>query len=46
MNSTGGILYAGDYIREDIEAGGLTIEFLLRAAGTRRLWRLPGRRTP
>ena len=27
MNSTGGILYAGDYIREDIEAGGLTIEF-------------------
>lgn len=26
-NSLGGILYAGDYIREDIEAGGLTIEF-------------------
>ena len=25
-NSTGGILYAGDYIREDIEAGGITIE--------------------
>lgn len=26
-NGTGGILYAGDYIREDIEAGGMTIEF-------------------
>ena len=26
-NSTGGILYAGDYIREDIEAGGMTIAF-------------------
>ena len=26
-NSTGGILYAGDYVREDIEAGGITIEF-------------------
>ena len=26
-NSTGGILYAGDYVREDIEAGGMTIEF-------------------
>ena len=26
-NSTGGILYAGDYIREDIEASGITIEF-------------------
>lgn len=23
----GGILYAGDYVREDIEAGRLTIEF-------------------
>ncbi len=26
-SGTGGILYAGDYIREDIEAGGMTIEF-------------------
>lgn len=26
-NGTGGILYAGDYIREDIEAGGITVEF-------------------
>ena len=26
-NGTGGILYAGDYIRTDIEAGGITIEF-------------------
>lgn len=26
-NSTGGILYAGDYIRQDIQAGGMTIEF-------------------
>ena len=26
-NSTGGILYAGDYVRQDIEAGGITIEF-------------------
>ena len=26
-NGAGGILYAGDYIREDIEAGGLTIAF-------------------
>lgn len=26
-NSTGGILYAGDYIREDIVANGFTIEF-------------------
>ena len=26
-NSTGGILYAGDYICERIEAGGMTIEF-------------------
>ncbi len=26
-NSTGGILYAGDYVREDIQAGGITIEF-------------------
>ena len=26
-NGAGGILYAGDYIREDIEAGGMTIEF-------------------
>lgn len=26
-NGTGGILYAGDYIREDVQAGGLTIEF-------------------
>ncbi len=26
-NGTGGILYAGDYIRQDIEAGGLTIQF-------------------
>ena len=26
-NSLGGILYAGDYIREDIEAGGITIQF-------------------
>ena len=25
-NSTGGILYAGDYIREEIQAGGMTIE--------------------
>ena len=24
---TGGILYAGDYIRQDIEAGGMTIQF-------------------
>ena len=27
QNSAGGILYAGDYIREDIEAGGMTIQF-------------------
>ena len=26
-NSTGGILYAGDYVRQDIEAGGITLEF-------------------
>ena len=26
-NRTGGILYAGDYIREDIQAGGITVEF-------------------
>ena len=26
-NGTGGILYAGDYIREDIQAGGITIQF-------------------
>lgn len=26
-NSTGGILYAGDYVREDIQAGGMTIAF-------------------
>ncbi len=26
-NRTGGILYAGDYVREDVEAGGMTIEF-------------------
>ena len=26
-NGAGGILYAGDYVREDIEAGGMTIEF-------------------
>ena len=26
-NRSGGILYAGDYIREDIEAGGITVEF-------------------
>ncbi|HJC24753.1 MAG TPA: hypothetical protein H9761_13780 [Candidatus Eisenbergiella merdavium] len=26
-NSTGGILYAGDYVRRDIQAGGITIEF-------------------
>ena len=26
-NSTGGILYAGDYVCEEIEAGGITIEF-------------------
>ena len=26
-NGAGGILYAGDYIREDIEAGGMTIQF-------------------
>ncbi|HIY61351.1 MAG TPA: hypothetical protein H9831_11850 [Candidatus Eisenbergiella pullistercoris] len=26
-NGTGGILYAGDYVREEIEAGGITIEF-------------------
>lgn len=26
-NGTGGILYAGDYVCEDIEAGGITIEF-------------------
>ena len=26
-NGTGGILYAGDYICENIEAGGMTIEF-------------------
>ena len=26
-NSTGGILYAGDYVRQDIQAGGMTIEF-------------------
>lgn len=24
---TGGILYAGDYVRQDIEAGGITVEF-------------------
>ena len=27
QNGAGGILYAGDYIREDIEAGGMTIQF-------------------
>ena len=27
QNSVGGILYAGDYIREDIQAGGMTIQF-------------------
>ncbi len=27
VSGTGGILYAGDYIREDIEAGGMTIAF-------------------
>ena len=27
QNGAGGILYAGDYIRQNIEAGGLTIEF-------------------
>ena len=26
-NGTGGILYAGDYVREDIESGGFTVEF-------------------
>lgn len=26
-DSVGGILYAGDYIRQDIEAGGITIQF-------------------
>ena len=26
-NGTGGIVYAGDYVREEIEAGGITIEF-------------------
>lgn len=26
-NGTGGILYAGDYVRQDIRAGGITIEF-------------------
>ena len=26
-NSTGGILYAGDYVREDMEASGITVEF-------------------
>ena len=26
-NSAGGILYAGDYVREEIQAGGLTIDF-------------------
>lgn len=26
-NGAGGILYAGDYIRQDIEAGGITIQF-------------------
>lgn len=26
-NSAGGILYAGDYIRQDIRAGGMDIEF-------------------
>ena len=26
-NGTGGILYAGDYIRQDIEAGGITVQF-------------------
>lgn len=26
-NGTGGILYAGDYVRQDFEAGGLSIEF-------------------
>lgn len=26
-NGTGGILYAGDYIREDIQTGGIAIEF-------------------
>lgn len=26
-SGTGGIVYAGDYIRQDIEAGGITIEF-------------------
>ena len=27
FSSTGGIVYAGDYIREDIQAGGTTIQF-------------------
>ena len=27
QNGAGGILYAGDYIREDIQAGGMTIQF-------------------
>ena len=27
FSSTGGIVYAGDYIREDIQAGGMTIQF-------------------
>ena len=26
-NRSGGILYAGDYVRQDIEAGGITVEF-------------------
>ncbi len=26
-HNAGGILYAGDYVREDIEAGGITVEF-------------------
>ena len=26
-NRPGGILYAGDYVREDMEAGGITVEF-------------------
>ena len=26
-NGTGGILYAGDYVRQDIQAGGMTIQF-------------------
>lgn len=43
-NRAGGILYAGDYVREEIQAGGLTIDFyygrkhqaVMEAAGGRR----------